>query len=612
MKKDKRGDMHKASYQAAEPDLAGDPVRQRWFDRGAIVLLLALGTFLSINYFGHKLVPSSDFPSFTGISRQLLSGHAPNTFKRAPIHGAVVAGISHFTQGSNHPDLTAGWILNAILYPFIGVLIYLIAKRFIGRLPAALLAVVGVTNPWTLYMLRDPICEIHLLVYFLLAIYLMVIGSRWCYLVASLGSMVRYEAAGIIVCALLVEVVSTRDRKEWLKSLVCAAAAMVPLGLWMGATFLRGLKPGDTHYLSELGETSGGRIILGTFIDLLWQVAYKPLLLPPAYINSMFQRPTLEQYQGIMNSFHFLQFIAGLTFLSGMVYAIWKRNWHILAMVLFLFMYLVVHAVHAFAFHRFLTAVYWIPLLVSCIGMQAIWRGLDKGRRIPRPIVVMVQLAFLAGLLVWAGRLPVLLKDMGQVSVRSVPVLYVSIASAAVCVILWVVICRIKALWPYAVMLVFVASVLLSNQFSVAMEIRNGGEDDEFRQVDAWYIQSAQPGEKIACSMFMVMAMIDEKNAPYFAPLPSFPKGPGDPQKFLEICYKWNVTYVVWDSRLGLSLNDRYYWMDGLNNITMLSQPRSVGPYEFIKRCESPYTGRYVHIFRLKKPPIAPTPASGQ
>jgi len=80
-------------------------------------------------------------------------------------------------------------------------------------------------------------------------------------------------------------------------------------------------------------------------------------------------------------------------------------------------------------------------------------------------------------------------------------------------------------------------------------------------------------------------------------------------RKFTETCYKWNVTYVVWDSRLGFSYQDRYFWMNGLNDIQALAEPKNVGPYEFVTKLTSEYSGRYVHLFRLKKPQTALPPA---
>jgi hypothetical protein len=616
MSKDRKRQSAKTDIQP-QPDILTLQDERRC-DIAVGIILLILGCWLSFNYFGHKLIPSSDFPSFVSISRQILSGHAPVTYKRVPLHGMVVVWISHFVKNSNHPDLTAGWILNAVIYPFVGLLIYLIARRFLGRLPAAMLAIIAAVNPYTLYMLRDPICEIHLLVWFLFAIYLMVIRSRWCYLVAGLATMVRYEAAGIIVCALVMDVVSTRDKKVWVKSFICAAAASIPLIIWMTATYVHGFQRHDTHYLNELGEyssrTSPLQVLtkdLPVQLNLLWQVAYQPLLAVPTYLKTDYEymrmvqaRPADADIIKMYNSFHMLQFLAIFTFLAGTVHAIVKRNWQMVAIIVFMFMYLMVHAIHSFSFTRFLTAVYWIALLVSCYGLQGIYRLINKDNRVPAILIWFLQIALLSGLALWTGRIVGLYGAFTSISRVTVPVLYVSLAAAAVSAIAITFLCRVKVLWPAGVTLAVTGAILFSNQFAIASTIHNGNEDDEFRQVDQWYIQNATPGEKLACSMFMILTTIDEKNAASFVPLSGTGEGPGDPAKSLEISYKRDIRYVVWDSRLGLVPRDRYYWMNGLHDLTRppfdLSKGRSVGPYEYLKTLTSPYTGRYVHIFRLK------------
>lgn len=617
MSKDRKRDASKNSQEVPAEDVTLIARGESRCDMVVAVLLLALGAWLSFNYFGHKPIPNSDFPAFVGVGKQILSGHAPGDYKRAPLHGMVISSISRFIPQGNHPDLTAGWLLNAAIYPFIGFFVYLIGKRFLGRLPAAMLAVIAAVNPDTLTMLRDPICEIHLLVWFLFAIYLMTIRSRWVYLVAGIATMVRYEAAGIIAVAFLVDVISTRDRKQWLKSLTCAIVASVPLAVWLTATYVHGFQSGNTYYLNELGAASGRTSPIQIFtkdlpvqLDLLWQVAYEPLMMPPAYVQSFVSRPTIADVQVIEGSFHLLQFAAIFTFLCGTVYAIVKRNWPVLAMVVFMFMYLLVHAIHSFAFTRFLTAVYWIALLVSCYGLQGIYRLINRNNRIPEPLIWFLQLALLAGLVLWTGRLMWFYKPVSDYSAASVPVLFVALTAALACAAAVVSICRSRALWPSAMMLIFAAAILFSNQLAIATTVRNGNEDNEFKQVDDWYLQNAKPGEKLACSMFMVLATIDEKHGGSFVPLSSTGEGKGDPQRSLEMSYKRGITYVVWDSRLGLRPQDRYYWMMGLHDLTQppydLSKPRSAGPYEYLTTLKSPF-GRYVHIFKL-----APRPTTAQ
>jgi hypothetical protein len=73
------------------------------------------------------------------------------------------------------------------------------------------------------------------------------------------------------------------------------------------------------------------------------------------------------------------------------------------------------------------------------------------------------------------------------------------------------------------------------------------------------------------------------------------------PSDFVKKCYDEDITYVAWDSRLGLNPGNEYYKFWGLKNIAMLAQPRSIGPYEFITQIRANEM-RYIYIFRLRKP----------
>jgi hypothetical protein len=243
--------------------------------------------------------------------------------------------------------------------------------------------------------------------------------------------------------------------------------------------------------------------------------------------------------------------------------------------------------------------------------MQAVWRILDRDHRIPRSVVAVIQIGLLVALAIWIGGLLRYYGIAGQASRRSVSVFWVALAAAGLCAGAWVLTHGRRQLRPAAMMYAAVAAILFSNQFSVALVVQNGKEDDEFRQVVDWYARNARPGEKLACSMFMVLQMIDEKNASSFLPLPATGTEHGDLRKFTETCYKWNVAYVVWDSRLGFSYRDRYFRLNGLNDIQALAEPRDTGPYEFLVKLKSDYSGRYVHIFRLAGP-RSPSPPGSQ
>jgi len=113
------------------------------------VVLFAFGVYQSVLYFGHTVVPVSDFPDFFRVGKEILSLQMPSSFKLAPVVGILQNLLVYVSWGSP-PELTAGWLLNAILHPFTVVLLWLVGKRIIGR-AAAWFAVIASINPWTIY-----------------------------------------------------------------------------------------------------------------------------------------------------------------------------------------------------------------------------------------------------------------------------------------------------------------------------------------------------------------------------------------------------------------------------------------------------------------------------
>ena len=151
--------------------------KEKNFELFIIALLLAFGIYHSVLFFGHKVVPNSDFPAFAQTGHELLSFKAPSSYKRAPVLGLLQASLSYLV-GGQHPDLTAGWLLNAILHPLNAILLWLVGRKIIGK-TAAWIAVIAVINPQVIYMLADPIVETTLLFFVLLTFYFIFKHSRW-------------------------------------------------------------------------------------------------------------------------------------------------------------------------------------------------------------------------------------------------------------------------------------------------------------------------------------------------------------------------------------------------------------------------------------------------
>jgi hypothetical protein len=169
------------------------------------LLCLGFGIYLSILYFGHTEVPNSDFPCFYQTGQEILSFKVPSSFKRGPVVGILQVITNLFVRG-HAPSITAGLLVNAILYPLNFLLLWLIAERIVGR-AGIWIALISIINPQGVYLLTEPIAETTLLFFVLLTIYLILIRSKWCWLLASVTTMVRYEGAALILAAFVMDMI---------------------------------------------------------------------------------------------------------------------------------------------------------------------------------------------------------------------------------------------------------------------------------------------------------------------------------------------------------------------------------------------------------------------
>jgi len=562
--------------------------RERYFDIFAGIALFAFGAFESILYFGNKVVPIGDFPDIIRVGHELLSFKAPSTFKIAPVVGLLQAALSYFVDGQT-PDLTAGWLLNAILHPFTVILLWLIGKRFLGR-SAVWFTLVAAINPWLLYMLREPLVETSLLFFVLLTTYLILRRSKWSYLAAAVTTMVRYEGAALILTAFVMDMIESKNRKERMRAFVYSALATIPLLIWLGATVLN-WKAGTSHYFNvlftkdyakgfEAGQKRTGLIM---HMQLLWEVAFRPLLLPYPGSSEDFGQMVFKLNQAA----------AFVGFFFGGIYGLFKKRWEIPVLLLFFVPYFVLHALYPYPLQRFHSTIFWIALLISVFGFQSFWRVIDGTERVPKRIIFAMQLMIILGACAWISKLAVLLPKLTQLSPNSASLPYVAFALAVACCIssIWVY----RNIWKEITLLSIVALVIASNQFFLAGFLGDGKSDEEFKLLGQWYSKNTQPGEKLGVYMFDVVRMFVPKDAAQnIVPLPKA----DDPSAFVKACQKEGITYVVWASREGLSKDHYGYHQLGLDkNMAFLREPKSIGPYEFMAQIKAPHG--YVNIFRL-------------
>jgi hypothetical protein len=575
--------------------------REKNFDVFVIIALLGLGVYQSVLYFGHTAVPISDFVDLFNVGRDILSFQLPSRFKQAPVLGMLQYILSWFL-GGQYPSLTAGWLLNAILHPLNLVLLWLVGRKIVGR-SALWIAVIAIMNPWVVYMLTEPIIETTLLFFTLLSFYLMFRRSRWCYLAGSIAAMARYEGATLILAAFVMDMIDSKDRREKIRAFAYAAAATVPLALWMLGTVLT-WKSEKGHYMTILfsGEfaknlTQANKTGLGLHMRLLWQVGFRPLFLSIDGAKAVFSRPTEAEFRSIQAFLNLSKILtlAGIGF--GAVCGLLKRNWKILALLIFFVPYFVLHAFYPYPLHRYHTNVFWMAMLICWFGFQSAWGLLDKNNRIPRVAKLLLQGLIAAIAVIWLLSLFAYLPKAARFSPKSFYLPYVAMVVLATLFVGRVYVYRARYLLREFSILAVTCLIIASNQLTLVRVVRNGQKEVEFKQLAEWYMANAKPGEKLGVYLAGVVKMFTPGRAEDVVHLPNA----DDPQKFIEACYEHDITYVVWATREGGSVQHTGYLRAGLDkNIADLRNTEDNWPYEFVTQVGSKHA--WVNIFRLRRP----------
>ena len=83
---------------------------------GVSVVLLFLGIYQSVHFYGFAAFPQADSWEFIATGHELLSFEVPSSFKRAPVVCILQAGISRLLP-IERADLHAGWLLQCYLAP---------------------------------------------------------------------------------------------------------------------------------------------------------------------------------------------------------------------------------------------------------------------------------------------------------------------------------------------------------------------------------------------------------------------------------------------------------------------------------------------------------------
>jgi len=590
-----------ATAEAQTLSIPSDDAKEKYLVIFIIVVLLVFGAYQSIQYYGHQVVPNSDFPAFVRTGNSLLAFVLPASFKRAPVLGLLQAASSRVV-GGQHPDLTAGWLLNSILHPFSLLLLYLIARKILDG-GGWLYAIIVAVNPWTVALLVQPIAETTMIFFMLLTVYFILRRSNWCYLFASIATMTRYECAALILGAFVFDIITRETKRERLKALLYSALASVPLGLWLLATKLTWQPGVSRHYFGHF-TSSRGHIGMEYF-RWLWETAFMPLLQLPASVKAAFvARPeTSAEASSIAEAVKtlsaFSKFIAVTGCLVAIVYSLIKRQWKFVPLIIFLGGYVGIHSMRALTRHRYCLPAVWVALLLCCYGWQSIWKMVNWKNWIQRRVIIALQLIVVAAAGIWLAMLLPHLAAAARLSTTSRFLPYVAAGVITLIFAVQTFIYKAKYVWRDAALSMLTCLMVASGQFVLVRQVGSGKTDVEFKMLADWYVQNARPGEKLAATLTNVMRFFAPKQSKYFVPTETI--GGDNAARFVRKCYKRDITYIAWDSRIGLTPTNSYYKKWGIDRIAMLSAPRSTGPYEFITQLK--YSDRrYINLFRLRKP----------
>jgi hypothetical protein len=205
-----------------------------------------------------------------------------------------------------------------------------------------------------------------------------------------------------------------------------------------------------------------------------------------------------------------------------------------------------------------------------------------------------------AGFSIWLVSLFQHLSAISQYSQRSVSVPFVGMAVVAVLLSLQIFFYRSRFLPSSLAISALICLMIVSNQFTLVKLAGNGQLDAEFKYLADWYLENAK-GEKIVTTMPNVVRLFAPEYTGNFI---HTSKIRGEtPIEFVQNCYQKGITYVTWDSRIGLSNpNGKYYRLWGIKRIASLAGTGDLGPYEYITQLKASER-RFVNIFRLRTGP---------
>ncbi len=560
---------------------------QRLVKYVAAGLLVVLGLTYSLHFLGHFVLPNTDFAAFLQIGQQWLSFRIPYTMKRAPLFTFITVLAGQFFST---PDryLFGTELYNALMLPTVMVLIYLIGRDILGR-ASVWIALLACISPWMVRMSSQPLAELTLVALFAATCLCVSSHIKWAYFFAMLGSISRWDMAGLIPAVALVDLLRN---KKWAKTIIMTALASIPFVLCMIITWtqLRG-QSGGAHYLQVLAK------------DRTFELA-ADLRFYSSSICSFLNAPLLQsspsgQAKGLegLNSAISIatSLLLAIAFLGGSIAAIIKKRWEIIVMLLAGVPYVMVHAIYPYRLPRFCIPTAWAWLVISAYGTITFWRWfVDKQK--PKFLIPVLQLIAAVIFILWAVKI---LATLDYAQRRFCPVIErLALISSLVAVVGFFVLQLIRRRKPSMKWLIIPAFLVLSvvsNAATTGLTMGNGQSNANFKRLGLWFLENAEDDDRMITTMPVWMWIYTGLPLERFEHMVNIPPLEAkDFPAFIQECRKRNITLIAWDSRLDRKPDDLYYKLWGLDRIKILGSGKAkIGPCQL------------VHVIREGSPIVA-------
>ena len=557
----------------------------------AIGLLVALGLIYSLHFLGHFVFPNPDFVAFLGIGRKWLHFQIPGSMKRAPLFSIItaLAGIFFPTPDRN---LFGTELYNAIMLPAVMILIYLIGRKFLSK-AAVWVALLACISPWMVRMSSQPLAELTLIALFAATCLCIRSHIKWAYFFAMLGSIARWDMAGLIPAVALVDLI--RNRK-WLKTIISTALASLPFGLCMIITWLqlRGQSDG-AHYIQVLAKDR--TFELAADLGFYWQNICSFINAQLLQISPSGQIRSFESFNSALLTL--TAPLLALAFLAGSIVAIIKRRWEIIVMLVAGIPYVIIHAIYPYRLSRFCMPAAWAAMVIAAYGVVTFWRWF-VGKPKPKLLIPLLQLIAAIIFVLWATKIAGILwvsKKAGTLTYAQDRCPFISqltLISALVVVAGFFVLQLVRRHKPSTGWLIVPAFLVLgvvSNAATTGFLMGDGQGNANFQRLGLWFLENAKEDDRMITTMPMWMPIYTGLPIERFEHMVNIsPQEAKDFPAFIQACRARKVTLSAWDSRLARSTNDRYYKLWGLDRIQALAAPFTSQKAERIGPCQLIHT----------------------